>query len=315
MGNLLGPRPEAAWGPQERAVGRGFAGIPFANTGIQFGLSALRNGLITPQQFVDLNAKIGGLDVDRQRTDERVDGDPAAIANAYRTGLVNEMTNLDEVAIINHGGPDPGIAHDYAHAFWTEERLLADQGHTDNRVMWFGPTPLIGDPHWAGEALLAMDSWLGAVETDDSPAPLAEKIVAQRPADVTDRCVVAELAPACEVEDLQVLQTRLSTPRQEAGGPVANDNVACRLRPFSLDDYGPVAALFTPEQVATLSSLFADGVCDWSVPGRGTGPTETWLRYDGPDGGHAYGGRPLRGVPPESGDGWFSPAFRSVWQR
>ena len=315
MGNLLGPRPESAWGAEEQAVDRGFAGIPFANTGIQFGLSAVKQGLITPQQFVDLNVKIGGLDVDSRRTDERVAGDPTAIANAYRTGLVNEMTNLDEVAIINHGGPDPGIAHDYAHAFWTEERLLADQGHTDNRVMWFGPTPLIGDPRWAGEALLAMDSWLTAVEADGSATPLAEKVVTNRPDDVTDRCVVADLAPACDVEELQVLQTRLSTPRQEAGGPLANDNVACRLRPFTLDDYGPVGALFTPEQVATLEELFADGVCDWSAPGRGTGPTETWLRYDGPDAGHAYGGRPLRGVPADSGDGWFAPAFREIWGR
>ncbi len=316
MGNLLGPRPESAWGPQEQLVGRGFGGIPFANTGIQFGLSALRTGQITPQQFVDLNAKIGGLDVDSQRTDERVEGDPSAIENAYRTGLINETTHLDEVAIINHGGPDPGIAHDYAHAFWTEERLLADQGHTDNRVMWFGPTPLIGDPRWAGDALLAMDRWLSAVEADDSEAPLAEKIVADRPADVTDRCLVAELAPACTVEELQVLQTRLSTPRQEAGGPLANDNVACRLRPFTLDDYGPTAALFTPAQVETLETLFADGVCDWSRPGRGTGPTETWLRYDAPAGSEsatAYGGRPLRDAPADSGDGWFSPAFRSFW--
>jgi hypothetical protein len=116
------------------------------------------------------------------------------------------------------------------------------------------------------------------------------------------------------VEELQVLQTRLSTPRQEAGGPLANDNVACRLRPFTLDDYGPAGALFTPEQVATLETLFADGVCDWSRPGRGTGPTETWLRYDDAAGGHAYGGRPLPGVPPRSGDGWFSPAFRPVWE-
>ena len=50
------------------------------------------------------------------------------MANAYRTGLINEANNLDEVAIINHGGPDPGIAHDYAHAFWTEDRLQARPG-------------------------------------------------------------------------------------------------------------------------------------------------------------------------------------------
>jgi hypothetical protein len=315
MGNLLGPRPESAWGPQEQAAGRGFAGVPFANSGVQFGLSALRQGLITPQQFVDLNSRIGGLDVDSQPTPERIEGDDAAIERAYRTGLINETTNLDEVAIINHGGPDPGIAHDYAHAFWTEERMLADQGHTDNRVMWFGPAPLIGDPRWAGEALLEMDRWLTAVEADDSDAPLAEKIVAGKPADVTDRCLVADLAPACDVEELQVLQTRLSTPRQEAGGPEANDNVACRLRPFSLDDYGVAANLFTPEQVETLETLFADGVCDWSVPGRGTGPTETWLRYDDGEGGHTYGGRPLRDAPLDSGDGWFSPAFRPFWQQ
>ncbi len=313
MGNLLGPRPASAWSEQEQAVGHGFAGVPFANTGVQFGLAQVRSGLITPAQFVDLNTRLGGLDVDSQPTEQRIEGDPASIARGYRTGLINEMTNLDEVAIINHGGPDPGIAHDYAHAFWTEERLLADQGHTDNRVMWFGPTPLIGSPDWANEALVAMDSWLTAVEADDRSVPLADKVVEDRPADVTDRCVLAELEAACDVEELQALQTRLSTPRQEAGGPLANDNVACELRPFSLDDYGTVGALFTPEQVTALEELFAAGVCDWSRPGRGTGPTSTWLRYDAADGTAAYGGRPLRDTPPRSGDGWFSPSFRPFW--
>ena len=315
MLNLLGPRPESAWSEQERAAGRGFAGVPFANTGVQFGLSQVRSGVITPAQFVDLNVKLGGLDVDSEPTGERIAGDPVAIGNAYRTGLINEMTHLDEVAIINHGGPDPGAAHDYAHAFWSEERLQADQGHTDNRVTWFGPAPLIGDPRWANEALLAMDRWLGGVEDDDRAVPLATKVAEDRPEDVTDRCVVAGAAPACDVEELQVLQTRLSTPRQEAGGPEANDNVACRLRPFDLDDYGATAALFTPDQVATLEELFADGVCDWTRPGRGQGPTETWLRYGNDDGTAAYGGRPLRDVPDGSGDGWVSPSFREIWRR
>ena len=80
-------------------------------------------------------------------------------------------------------------------------------------------------------------------------------------------------------------------------------------------DYGPVGALFTPDQVASLEEIFADGVCDWSVPGRGVGGTETWLRYDARDGSNAYGGRPLRGVPAHSGDGWFSPSFRDLWAR
>ena len=138
MINQLGPRPKDAWTSREKAAGHGFGGLPFANTGVLYGLAALETGTITPAQFVDLNAKVGGLDVNSEPIAERIEGDPPAIANAYRTGLINEANHLDEVAMINHGGPDPGVAHDYSHAFWTDERLQADQGNTDNRVMWFG---------------------------------------------------------------------------------------------------------------------------------------------------------------------------------
>jgi hypothetical protein len=311
MVNVLGPREQSEWSPQEQAAGHGFAGIPFANTGVQFGLEELKKGQITPAQFVDLNAKIGGLDIDSGFTDERVAGDEAAIARAYRSGLIDETNNLDQVAMINHGGPDPGLAHDYSHAFWTEERLLADQGHTDNRVMWFGPAPLIGDPQWANEALLDMDRWLTAVESDSRDVSLASKIAEDRPEDVTDRCVTADAAPACSVEELQALQTRLSTPRQEAGGPVANDNVACRLKPLDRADYGAIGAAFTADQWAQLETVFADGVCDWSVPGRGQGPAETWLQY-GTATDHVYGGENLPPAPGDSAGGWMSTSFRPL---
>lgn len=312
--NQLGPRPESVWTAQEKAAGRGFGGIPFSNDGVLYGLSAVESGAITPAQFVDLNVKIGGLDVDSGHTAERITGDPDSIANAYRTGLINEANHLDEVAMINHGGPDPGIAHDYAHAFWTEDRLMADQGHTDNRVMWFGPVPLIGDISWANQALTAMDDWLTAVEADRSRRPLAEKIVDRKPADVTDRCVIGALAQVCDIEELQVLQTRLSTPRQEAGGPVANDNVACRLQPLARDDIETLIP-FTDAEWEKLESVFPGGVCDWSVPGHGQGPAETWLRYDARTGGPAYGGRNLRALPDHSATGLTSPAFRELFTK
>ena len=73
---------------------------------------------------------------------------------------------MSGVAIIDHAGPDPGIAHDYAHTWWIRDRLDRAQGHHDNEVLWFGPAPLIGDPSWPTEALLAMDRWLAAVERD-----------------------------------------------------------------------------------------------------------------------------------------------------
>ena len=313
--NQLGPRPESVWTSQEKAVGHGFGGLPFSNSGVLYGLSALKAGTITTAQFVDLNAKVGGLDVDSQPIADRIQGDPASIANAYRTGLIDEANHLDEVAMINHGGPDPGLAHDYAHAFWTQERLMADQGNTDNRVMWFGPTPLIGNPGWANEALTKMDEWLSAVEKDGSSKPLSTKIAGDRPADVTDRCVVDQLAQVCDQEQLQVLQTRLSTPRQEAGGPVANDKVACQLRPLDKADFDFLLVPFTAVEWATLQGIFPHGVCDWDKPGIGQGPAETWLRYDAADGGVAYGGRNLPGVPAHSAGGLLGPVFAPMLRK
>ena len=326
MVTTLGVRPESDWSATEQAAGHGFPGVPFANTGVQYGLGALQKGLITPAQYVDLNVKVGGLDINADPVAERITGDAEAIGNVYRSGLVNEANHLDEVAMINHGGPDPGIAHDYSHAFWTEERLMADQGHTDNRVMWFGPTPLIGDLDWAKDALFEMDRWLSAVEADRRAVPLAEKIATDKPADLTDRCQVEGLetvgTPAEPVCRMPQLQTRLGTPRQVAGGPVANDNVACVTQPIERADHvydlgvlGGVPVPFTDEQWATLSEVFDEGVCDWGRPGLGQGPAETWLRYHTRDGAPVYGGLNLPDVPPASGTGWSSPSFRELLRR
>jgi hypothetical protein len=328
MKNLLGPRPESSWSTWEKAAGHGFGGLPFSNTGVQYGLGALLNEEITPSQFVDLNEKVGGLDINSDFIADRIQGDPASIANAYRTGLINEANHLDEVAIINHGGPDPGAAHDYSHAWWTEERLKKDQGDTDNRVMWFGTTPLIGDPKWAKEALFDMDRWLTAVEKDKGKAPLSEKIVTDKPADITDRCEVGaiDVEPVPGASDVchqPEFQTHFSTPRQVAGGPSANDIVSCRLQPLDRSAYlyqvagqtTPVPVPFTDDEWARLQAVFPDGVCDWSKRGRGQGPAETWLTYADANGHVVYGGQPLPGVPAHSGTGWSSTSFRSLLKK
>ena len=160
-----------------------------------------------------------------------------------------------------------------------------------------------------------MDGWLAAVEADDSSAPLADKIVADRPADVTDRCVVAELSPVCDVEELQVLQTRLSTPRQEAGGPPANDNVACVLKPLDRAEFDPASSRSPtrsgPARGRSSPTASATGRC----PAAGQGPAETWLRYGPRNGAPAYGGRNLPVLPAHSGTGLTSPAFQEALRR
>jgi len=322
MQNAIGTRPRSVWTPQEKAAGRGFAGVPFANTGILYGLETLKAGRITTAQFLDLNGKLGGLDVDSQPMARRTPGDEASIRRAFRTGLVNEAENLDEVAILNFGGPDPGIAHDYAHAFWTEERLMRDQGHTDNRVMWFGVTPLIGDPGWANEALTEMDRWLRAVERDRRTVPLASKIVQDKPDDLTDRCSNVPGVGDVPGEDDEVdcvlpepLQLRLSTPREMAGDDVFNDHLACRLEPLQRSTFDFLLLPLSDAQWAQLQATYPDGVCDYSVSGRGRVRTQTWLTYSDADGEVVYGGRNLPPLPAGSGDGWSSASFREVLRR
>lgn len=324
MGNLLGRRPKSVWTPAETAAGHGFAGLPFANVGIQYGLEPLRRGEITAAQFVDLNATLGGLDVNLDPIAGRTLGDIGAIGKAYRTGLVNEAQHLDQVAIINFGGPDPGLAHDYAHAFWVEDRMARAQGgRTDNRVMWFGVTPLIGDLSWAVESLNKMDKWLHAVEQDTSKRGLAAKIARDRPDDVTDRCAnvpgLLEVPSGGDGEDDEVdcvlppsLQLHLSTPREQAGDSVRNDRVACRLRPLRRADYDFLLVPLTDDQWATLQTVFPHGVCDYTKPGRGAQRNQTWLTYGDPRGRVVYGGRNLPPVGPRQADGWASASFRSL---
>jgi len=314
--NMTGVRPASVWTQTEKKAGHGFGGIPLANTGVQYGLEALKAGQITTAQFVDLNAKLGGLDVNSHTIAGRTPGDPASIARAYRTGLINEAGNLRDVAMINHGGPDPGLAHDYSHAWWMEDRLARAQGHTRNRVMWFGEFPLIGDPSWAIEAFSQMDRWLARVEKDHRSVPLAAKIVGDRPADLTDRCtnipgieqVTGPDGPVCE----PVLQTHVGSPRQVAGDDAYNDRVACRLRPLVRSDYDFLLVPLTDAEWATLQTVFPGGVCDYSKPGRGQQQAQTWLTYSDASGKVVYGGRNLPGVPTHSAQGWSSPAFRAA---
>ena len=317
--NMTGVRPDSVWTQAEKQAGHGFGGIPLANTGVQYGLEALKSGEITTAQFVDLNAKLGGLDVNSHTIAGRTSGDPASIARAYRTGLINEAGNLRDVAMINHGGPDPGLAHDYSHAWWMQDRLARAQGHTRNRVMWFGEFPLIGDPSWAVEAFTQMDRWLARVEKDHRSVPLAAKVVGDRPADLTDRCtniagveqVTGPDGPLCE----PVLQTHFGSPRQVAGDDAYNDRVACRLRPLVRSDYDFLLVPLTDAEWATLQAVFPGGVCDYSKPGRGQQQAQTWLTYSDASGKVVYGGLNLPGVPTHSAQGWSSPAFRAALRR
>ena len=189
MINQFGPRAPSVWTRNEQLLGRGFGGIPLDNVGVQYGLKALQNGVISGEQFLKVNREIGGLSVDIDYQAERTVADPQALRNAYRTGAINTAEHLANVPIIDLRGPDPGIAHDAYHSWQMRARLEQTQGHADNHVIWYGPAPLFGDSVFTTEALLVMDLWLSGIEQDATATPVAEKVIANKPVYARDRCL------------------------------------------------------------------------------------------------------------------------------
>ncbi|MGH8561365.1 MAG: DUF6351 family protein, partial [Nevskiales bacterium] len=319
--NIFGPRPQALWTPMEFAAGRGFAGFPVDNIGVQYGLGVLQAGTITPAQFVDLNVKIGGLDIDTNPIPGRVPAVGSALANAYRSGMINQTNNLDRTAIIDCRGPDPGAFHDSYRAYAVRARLDREHGDHDNQLIWEGPLLIVGDNFCGVNSFLAMDRWLAAVELDTSNTPLPQKLTANKPADLGDQCydgvgqkLTDGLCPRVTVPGSPALSVGVvpvyATPRMMAGDSITTDTNKCQLKPLNRsDNYGPIG--FSDAEWLQMQALYPDGVCDFSKPGVHQQDTIPWQTYQDANGNVIYGGTPLPLPPANSGGGWASKAFTS----
>jgi hypothetical protein len=272
----------------------GFADFAWDNTGVQYGLRPLVSGRITPAQFVDLNAKIGGFDINKDLMEARVNATRSAVARAYRSGAANTASNLDEVAIIDLRGPDPGAFHDVYRTYAMRARLYREHGNARNQIIWRGFVPLLGDASFVNEAIFALDRWLTRLQKDRTDLPLAEKIARSRPQSVADRCTngggVELPAAACDA----VVES-YTTPRIEAGMPFTDDVLKCALKPLRSSDYYPIK--FTAAEWAALRKAFPQGTCDYSKPGVAKQPTVAWQTYQDGAGRVVYGGRPLGPAP------------------
>ncbi len=300
--NVFGPEPPALWSANEQKLGRGFVREPVDNVGVEYGLAALRSGAISPAQFADLNSAIGGLDIDTNPTAARIDasGSPS-LARAYRSGMINEANNLNQTAIIDCRGPNPGVFHDAYRAFAVRARLDRDFGTHANQLIWEGPVALTADEDCELNSFIAMDRWLSAIEQDHGWRSLSQKVIADKPSDLTDECwngtgtkLSNTLCPAGEVNVE-------GTPRTVAGDSITTDNNKCQLEPLNRADYSGIT--FTDAQWAELQQAFPAGVCDFSKLGVDQQPTIPWQTYQDAQGNVIYGGRPM-GPPPSSQTFW-----------
>ena len=273
------------WGRDPKT---GFARRPLDNVGIQYGLGALNAGLITKEQFLDLNAKIGGYDNDGRIVPTRSVADPAAIRTAYRMGrLTWGGGGLATTPIIDYRAylddAQGGNIHLRYHSFSTRERLQKANGYTDNHVM------LTDDRRWGDslkapvlrQALGQMDQWLTKIADDTSSDSKLAKLRRAKPADLVDACWTRDEHPQKIVErqlpasgKCNELYPANSFPRGVAGSALAADVVKCQLKPVSAPDY---KVTFTADEMTRLKRIFPGGVCDWSKPGVDQQPmTGTW---------------------------------------
>ena len=245
----------------------GWARRPTDNVGIQYGLAALNAGLISIDEFLEVNEKVGGTDLNGAIVAQRTEGDPIAIKAMYESGLKasygkalgNVPILLSRVYTDNRGD-----IHDRQRDFVVRARLQKAIGRTDHTAIW-----IAGSASHLPSSLDTMNAWLDAIAAD--PAPLStDKIVTHKPADAVDTCWDASGAAIVEPAEFtarnrcNTLYPIHSEPRLVAGAPLANDVMKCQLKPVSFSDYRPA---FTDAQKTRMKAIFSTGVCDFSKPG------------------------------------------------
>lgn len=309
MVNVFSSRKIEKWTRQEKLIGNSFSGRAIDNIGVQYGLKVLQEGKITPEQFIDLNQNIGGLNIDGDFEAQRHEADLDALSNAYRSGAINQASQSNLVAIIDGRGPDPGIIHDSYRTYSLRARLDRAHGSHENHIIWEGPIPMYGDLFFLENAFFAMDRWLTSIEKDTTIDDLKNKIVVNRPIDLTDSCFnglgIKLKSSLCGNQIVPIY----GTPRTVAGEQITTDKNKCQLKELDFtDNYGRVP--FTESQKNILREVFPNGVCDFSKPGFQQQPTIPWLTYQNPDGKVIYGGKKISFNTSYVAAGWAAKSFR-----
>jgi hypothetical protein len=280
---------------------QGYAPIPIDNEGVQYGLKALGQGSISPDEFLRINACVGGWkeqadfvqwegkddpydsrNMLRSATCRDPDGAPAprrsgsldAMRKAYASGQVFTGRRLGIPMIDLRPYLDPELnMHNARQAFSVRARLLdANRGDAKYQVIWF--TRAEADmPGRVLEALSVIDRHLSG---GPAPAEFADRCidtggaVIASGASVWDGILDAKPAGACTKAF-----PLYSSPRMVAGGSIKGDVFKCALKPLATalkDGSYPASVTWTAQQKARLQRIFPHGVCDYTKPDQGRPP-------------------------------------------
>ncbi|MGH9119201.1 MAG: DUF6351 family protein [Acidimicrobiales bacterium] len=194
----------------------GFARRPWDNVGVQYGLEALRAGVVTPAEFLDLNAEVGGWAASADMVPEgfpfegaptpenfdpwssrnmttspdggvtpapRTEADPVAIDAAYTSGMVFQGDIDIPVIDWRHYLEDDLDMHHSHQSFATRERMLNADGEASNQVIWFTDARPAVAFDQTPMAFAVIDEWMANIAANPS-----RRVADNRPAAAVDSC-------------------------------------------------------------------------------------------------------------------------------
>ena len=285
----------------------GYARQTWDNVGVQYGLQALRDGHITPAEFLDLNAKAGSWKDPGQMVQEgqpflpaggfdpwssrnmrlspdgaapapRRAGDLEAMRAAYRSGVYFDG-DIDIPLIDVRPYLEPVLdMHNSHQSFASRQRMLDRDGDASNQVIWFSQR-VGNDTPMLPAAFEVIDQWLANMREHPELG-----VSDNRPARAEDSCFKADTTLIDRGRDVWAgaLDDRepgtclqefpiYSTSRIVAGGPIRGGVYKCGLQPVGDAIARGLYGAWAPSAAerGRLEQIFPTGVCDYTQPDRG----------------------------------------------
>jgi hypothetical protein len=282
------------WNDAVNVYGRdpvtGFARSTWDNVGVQYGLEALLDHHITPAEFLDLNAQIGGWKQPQDTVQEgcpyvssacfadvdvwsarninpvgpngvasRTVGSVAAMRGAYDSGLV--FDGKIDIPIIDwrHYLDAELDMHNARQSFAASARLLEHDGDASNQVIWFTDARPARAFDQTPMALAVMDRWLTNLRAHPELG-----VAGNKPADAVDRCFATDGTPIYAGADawngilddrpLGPCASRFTihgTSRTVAGAPFDEELYKCKLQPVEAAIARGVYGWWQPDESET----------------------------------------------------------------
>lgn len=249
----------------------GQARVPWDNVGVQYGLQALTEGNISEEEFLDLNARIGGWkhpsemvqegfpflgeptaenfdpwsrrNMNRSEGDEpalRTQGDIQAISALYQSGMVFDGQLNIPVIDWRHYLEEELDMHNSHQSFSARQRITNRMGNADNQLIWFTDARPSASFDQTMQALDVLHDWVMNIKANPQAG-----VAGNRPETAVDACFATDGSLIAQGNDVWggVLDDNAtgtctqtfplySTSRIVAGGPIEGSVFKCALKPL-----------------------------------------------------------------------------------